>query len=69
MSASLRIVVAPNGQTRVETVGYTGSDCRQASAAFEQALGLKTREELTSGFYASAQQPHTQQTDQSHEAC
>jgi hypothetical protein len=48
---TIEIVVAPNGQTSVQTKGFTGTECRQASEFIETALGRQSREQLTSEFY------------------
>ena len=34
---TIEITIAPNGQSRVETKGFIGSECRQASRFIEQA--------------------------------
>ncbi len=47
----IEIIVQPNGQTRLETRGFTGSQCRQASQFLEQALGARAGERLTSEFH------------------
>ncbi len=48
---TIEITVDPKGQTRVETRGFTGSSCREASHFLEQALGRATGETLTAEFY------------------
>jgi hypothetical protein len=50
-SKTIEIVVSPTGQTRVETKGYTGTSCRDASRAFEAALGISQGEQLTAEFH------------------
>ena len=35
----IEIVISPQGETRSQTKGFTGSSCRQASQFLEQALG------------------------------
>ena len=35
----IEITVDSKGQTKVETRGFTGSECREASKFIEQALG------------------------------
>ena len=50
---TIEITVTSSGQTRVETKGFEGNSCRQASEFLERALGQKTHEQLTSDFYAS----------------
>ena len=54
MSKTIEIIVAPDGQTRVETRGFTGSECRQASEFIERSLGQQTNELLKAEFYQSA---------------
>jgi len=60
----IEITVATNGSTHVETKGFAGASCRQASAFLEQALGQRTGEQLTSEFYAQQTQHQTQQEGQ-----
>lgn len=54
MTRSIEITVSPDGKARIETKGFIGSDCRQASKFVEQALGQTLGEKLTNEFYASA---------------
>ena len=61
---TIEITVDTNGQTQVETKGFQGSGCRQASAFLEQALGRPTNERLTPEFHFVTI-PHQQQTRQS----
>ncbi|MES2789252.1 MAG: DUF2997 domain-containing protein [Planctomycetota bacterium] len=51
---TIEIIVAPNGQSRVETKGFTGSECRQASQSIERALGQQTDEVLKAEFHQTA---------------
>jgi len=53
---TIEIIVAPNGQTSVQTKGFTGADCRQAGEFIETALGRRTGEQLTNEFYAQETQ-------------
>ena len=48
---TIEITVAPDGQSKVETKGFAGPACREASKPFEQALGLRTAETLTAEFH------------------
>ena len=50
----IEIVIAPNGQSRVETKGFTGAECRDASRFIEQAIGQQTNEILKSEFHQTA---------------
>ena len=47
----IEVIVSPQGETRVETKGFVGSSCRQASQFLEQALGVQSSEQLTAEFY------------------
>ena len=58
-SQTIEIIVSPSGETTVQTKGFSGSSCREASKFIEQALGEKTNETLTAEFHQAAT---TQQT-------
>ena len=62
----IEIIVSPTGQSQVQTRGFVGGDCRQASRFLEQALGQHTSEQLTAEFHQSAvsQQSRQSQTHQ-----
>ena len=51
MSRIIEIIVSPDGQTRVETKGFAGQECREASRFLESALGKLTSETLTAEFH------------------
>ena len=48
---TIEIVVSPKGETTVQTKGFTGSSCQDASKLIEQALGTKATEQMTPEFY------------------
>jgi hypothetical protein len=54
LDRTIEIIVSPQGETRLETKGFAGSSCRQASHFLEQALGTTGSEKLTPEFYAQA---------------
>jgi len=60
----IEIIVTPEGRTTVQTLGFTGPSCRDASKFIEQALGQRTGEKLTAEFYQteSIQQTNQQRT-------
>ncbi len=60
----IEIVVSPIGKTQIETKGFSGSECRDASRFIEEALGQSTDEKLTGEFYAetSVDQQNRQKT-------
>ena len=55
MSRTIEILVAPTGETTVQTKGFVGTSCRDASKFIQEALGQQTNERLTSEFYQTAQ--------------
>jgi hypothetical protein len=56
------VIVAKDGGTQVETNGFAGSTCQQASRFIEEALGVRQSERLTAEFYA--QQSSQQQVQE-----
>lgn len=52
----IEITVNRNGETRIETHGFAGATCQQATRSLEMALGLAQTEQLTAEFYQSASQ-------------
>jgi hypothetical protein len=59
---SIEVLVSPTGEVSVQTRGYTGSDCLQASKFLEQSLGIITTDRRTTEFYQ--QVPVEQQLQQ-----
>jgi hypothetical protein len=63
MKKIIRVIVSPRGETKVQTKGFSGSECREASRFIEQALGQPVSEQLTAEFYQ--EQPADQRIQQS----
>ena len=59
---TIEIVVSPNGETSVQTMGFVGNECREASKFMEDALGNRGQERMTSEFYVN--QPVQQENQQ-----
>ena len=55
MTRIIEVTVSPKGDTSIQTKGYSGSDCLQASKFLEQALGVVAKENKTGEFYQAAQ--------------
>jgi hypothetical protein len=51
MSRVIEVTISPIGEVTVQTKGYTGSDCLQASKFLEQALGVVGSDHKTAEFY------------------
>ena len=54
MARVIEVTVSPQGEATVQTKGYAGSDCLQASKFLEQALGVVATDRKTSEFYEAA---------------
>ena len=62
MPRIIEVTVSPNGETSLQTKGYVGGECLQASKFLEQALGVITADHKTGEFYqATAAEQHIQQ--------
>ena len=55
-SRTIEVIVSPTGETRIETKGFAGTSCRDASRALEEALGTRTDEQLTREYFQFTQQ-------------
>jgi hypothetical protein len=59
MNKIIEVIVSPNGETRVETKGFAGTECQRASTFLEQALGNRQSELLTAEFHEEQQTRQT----------
>ncbi|MBC8355307.1 MAG: DUF2997 domain-containing protein [Planctomycetes bacterium] len=48
------ITISPKGETQLETKGFAGSDCKEASRSLEAALGTAAQERLTAEYHQPA---------------
>jgi hypothetical protein len=64
MSQTIEVTISPQGETRIETRGFTGAACREATRALEAALGIRKSERLTGEFYATSQHSEQQRQNQ-----
>lgn len=51
---TIEIVIGHDGKTTVQTHGFAGDSCREASKALERALGLVEHEQLTAEFHQAS---------------
>ena len=47
----IEITVSPEGATSIETTGFTGSSCKDATRDLERALGVAGRESLLPEYF------------------
>ena len=58
---NITIIVKPDGKTVVETTGYYGTSCRDASKFIEQALGKQQAETFKPEYYSTTTNTSEQQ--------
>jgi hypothetical protein len=51
MARIIEVTVSLTGETTVQTRGYAGTDCLQASKFLEQALGVIATDRKTAEYY------------------
>jgi hypothetical protein len=51
MSKTIQIIVSPTGETKIETTGFSGGACKDATRELERALGAVTDDQLTGEYY------------------
>jgi hypothetical protein len=62
MPRIIELIVSPKGETTLQTKGFAGNDCLQASKFLEEALGLSLSDSKTAEYYAAAaNEQHVQQ--------
>lgn len=64
MSRIIEVVISPQGETTVQTKGYSGSDCLAATKFLEEALGVVGSDRKTSEFYGQTTQNQQQLNEQ-----
>ena len=55
MTKTIEITVQPDGRTTVETRGFVGPECREASRFLHDALGATTGVKLTAAYHQAAE--------------
>ncbi len=51
MSEKIVIIFSPDGSVKVETKGFHGAGCMEASKAIEEAIGTVGATSRTGGYY------------------
>ena len=54
----IEVVVSPQGETTVQTKGFAGAACLQASKWIEQSLGIAVTDRQTSEFFQATETEH-----------
>jgi hypothetical protein len=53
MARIIEVTVSKTGETTLQTKGYSGADCLQASRFLEQALGVTATDRRTAEYHQS----------------
>ena len=48
---TIEITISPTGETKIQTRGFAGASCQQATAELERALGIRTADQRTAEYY------------------
>ena len=56
---TITLIIAPDGKTKVEAHGFTGSSCTDATKFIETALGRKTEQQFKPEYFTITNN-HTQ---------
>ena len=59
---TIELVVSPTGETTLETKGFSGNACREASEYLESALGRKHSDQSTAEAFTAAEIESVTQT-------
>jgi hypothetical protein len=55
----IEVIFSSTGATRIQTLGFSGSCCQDASRFLERALGTCVIEQRTAEFYEATNNQHT----------
>ena len=58
---TIQLIVSPAGETKLETKGFAGLACRDASAFLEAALGAKQSDQSTAEAFTAADEASLRQ--------
>jgi len=59
---TIELTVSPTGETTLETKGFAGDGCKEASAFLEQALGVKQSDRPTSEAFTQPEHSSLRQS-------
>ncbi len=59
----IEVIVDTKGAISLETKGFAGTGCRDATRQLEQALGIVTRDDATPELFLANQQAQQQSAD------
>ena len=55
MNRIIEVLITPQGETRIQTKGFTGPDCLQSSKFLELALGQIIQDYKTEEYYQTTE--------------
>ena len=57
---TIEIIVQPDGAVQIDAIGFVGTDCEQATAFLEEALGAITEKRRKPEYYRQVRQRRAQ---------
>ena len=61
MNPTIEITIRPDGKTTIETKGFSGPSCRDATRLIETALGSRVSEQLNAEFFHNQNSSESEQ--------
>lgn len=55
MAKTIEVIIQPDGQLKIDAVGFKGADCEKATAFLEKALGQVKGKAKKPEYYRQAQ--------------
>jgi len=63
MTGTITIIISPEGRTKMETNGFSGSTCKEASQFIKQALGQQMSEIFKPEYFSESNLNNTEQSE------
>ena len=63
LNESIEVVISPEGEIQIDARGFSGSDCEQATAFLEQALGQIGKRSRKPTYYSRRRQSNANQQE------
>jgi len=63
MTGTITIIISPDGRTKMETNGFVGSTCKEASQFIKQALGQEVSETFKPEYFSENNLNNTEQSE------
>ena len=63
MTGTITIIISPDGRTKMETSGFSGSSCKEASQFIKTALGRQMSETFKPEYFSERNLNNMEQSE------